>query len=373
MKSRGKKKKIIYPKSKNNYYKRKRKHMEIEGNNEPKPKFEKRLKIPKENNTEKLNINNYIRNHFNIKEEYLLINKEINYKIPIPDENIFLKKEKSYYDNYKIYYNISKHLVIDDNNIYEKKINKDGNCFYNCLSYFFTGEQNYNLFFRYFLYKYVKDFQIEIKNEFSTVPFRDRDIDTTLYIDNIKEDGFFAGDFEISQSIFIFNINIAVYKAKDNDNNYKFIRYYENINTAKEQLPLIILSFDESIQHYQLLIYNTKNVLNNNINEINNISKFNKNINTQYKKETINISYIHNNKINNQINNNNNILELKNEIEKLIKKYKKLSLGHDAEDQFEEKNFKDKIKEGFNFPPYPNHKNGKYLLINIRDYLIKKK
>ena len=45
----------------------------------------------------------------------------------------------------------------------------------------------------------------------------------------------------------------------------------------------------------------------------------------------------------------------------------------DTDDQFEEKNFKDKIKEVFNFPPYPNHKNGKYLLINIREYLIKKK
>ena len=91
-------------------------------------------------------------------------------------------------------------------------------------------------------------------------------------MDNLKDDGFFAGDFEISQSIFIFNINIAVYKDKDHDNNYKLLRYFENINSDKEQLPLIILSYNESIQHYQLLIYNTKNVLNNNINEINNIS-----------------------------------------------------------------------------------------------------
>ena len=35
--------------------------------------------------------------------------------------------------------------------------------------------------------------------------------------------------------------------------------------------------------------------------------------------------------------------------------------------------FKDKLKEGINYPSYPNHIHGKNLLIYIRDYLIKKR
>lgn len=43
--------------------------------------------------------------------------------------------------------------------------------------------QDYNLFFKYFLYKYCGDYKKEIKNEFSTVPYRDQDIDSDIYIE----------------------------------------------------------------------------------------------------------------------------------------------------------------------------------------------
>ena len=36
------------------------------------------------------------------------------------------------------------------------------------------------------------------------------------------------------------------------------------------------------------------------------------------------------------------------------------------------KDFKEKLKEGFNYPIYPNHLHGKNLLLNIRSYLIGK-
>ena len=55
-------------------------------------------------------------------------------------KKIFFKKK--YYDNYILYYNIIKHLDKSDKNIYEIEINKDGNCFYNSLSYFFTRKQD---------------------------------------------------------------------------------------------------------------------------------------------------------------------------------------------------------------------------------------
>lgn len=63
---------------------------------------------------------------------------------------------------------------------------------------FLQESKIYNLLFRYFLYKYYIDFKNENKNEFSTVPNADQDIDTDLYIDKIKDNGFFSGDFVIS-------------------------------------------------------------------------------------------------------------------------------------------------------------------------------
>ena len=53
-------------------------------------------------------------------------------------------------------------------------------------------------------------------------------------------------------------------------------------------------------------------------------------------------------------------------------KYKKLSITiNDNID--DEENFQNKLKEGFNYPLYPNHPKGKYLLIYIRNYLMKKR
>lgn len=85
--------KIIYPKDNKNKYKRKMKHIEIEGNNEPKSKFKKTVKLTAHKNLKKLNINQYISTHFNIKDEYILAYNELEYTIPIPDEDLFLKKE----------------------------------------------------------------------------------------------------------------------------------------------------------------------------------------------------------------------------------------------------------------------------------------
>ena len=67
---------------------------------------------------------------------------------------------------------------------------------------------------------------------------------TGEYIKNIKKSGFFSGDFEISQSIFVFRINIAVYEKIYDDNNqiieYKFLNYLENENFANRKILFII-------------------------------------------------------------------------------------------------------------------------------------
>ena len=136
---KSKNKKINYPKE-NIVIKRKakkRKHIEIEGSNEPRSKFKKSLKLPDNLSSNNIKINSFIEKNFNIKKEYLNIDNQLDYCISIPQETLFIKNEKKYFDNYYFYYQIIKHKDINNVNINEIEINHDGNCFYNCLSFFF--------------------------------------------------------------------------------------------------------------------------------------------------------------------------------------------------------------------------------------------
>ena len=63
--------------------------------------------------------------------------------------------------------------------------------------------------------------------------------------------------------------------------------------------------------------------------------------------------------------------ELKCEIEALIKKDKIFNIN--KEENLSNDEFNIKLKQGYNYPLYPNNKIGKNLLIYIREYLIKKK
>ena len=72
-----------------------------------------------------------------------------------------------------------------------------------------------------------------------------------MYINKIKENNFWTWDFELSQTIFLYNINIAVFISKYNSHSYKF-KFYENNTTINNNLPLL-LSYDQNIDHYQLL------------------------------------------------------------------------------------------------------------------------
>ncbi len=62
---------------------------------------------------------------------------------------------------------------------------------------------------------------------------------------------------------------------------------------------------------------------------------------------------------------------LKIDIENLIKKYKNLKISDN--NFIDNDTFEIKLKEDYNYPLYPNHKEGKKLLIFIRHYLILKK
>ena len=91
-----------------------------------------------------LQSNKYINETFNIKIHYLLVENNIDYNIEIPIEDSFKNAESKKYINYYLYYNIINHKDISESLIEEIYIEKDGNCFYKCLSYFFTNTQKYN-------------------------------------------------------------------------------------------------------------------------------------------------------------------------------------------------------------------------------------
>ena len=74
--------------------------------------------------------------------------------------------------------------------------------FFNYLSLFFTNNEKYNYLFRHLLYSYCKDFQNEIYNHISEIDYNDQLIDTLTYIEKMKENKFFAGDFELSQAVY---------------------------------------------------------------------------------------------------------------------------------------------------------------------------
>ena len=106
---------------------------------------------------------------------------------------------------------------------------------------------------------------------------------TDEYIKNIKKSGFFSGDFEISQSIYVFRINIAIYEKIYADNEqileYKFINYLENENYANSKIPLLILVYEKDATHYNQLLYNDNiDFIQENATDINRSDNINNNL-----------------------------------------------------------------------------------------------
>ena len=297
---------------------------------------------------------------FNIKKLYLIKDEDINYNIEIPEEiDTNISKSKSN-NNYKLYHNIVNHINIDQNNVAEISVSKDGNCFYNNLSLFFTNTEKYNNFFRYTLFKYCKDNAKEIFSGNPYVTYFGNVVETKNYLQRIKENYFWAGDVEITHSMYLFNINIAIYE-KINTNNkttYRFIKYYENDTNINNNFPLIILLY-EGDNHYMQLIY--KDYLKDKKEKIKYSFEKSTEINIEIKSSKQSIK---------NINNFNELpKDLQKDIEFIILKYKKLNLNAN-DDENDEIIFNHKILQGYNYPKYPNKKNGKTLLLDIRNYFI---
>jgi len=139
----------------------------------------------------------------------------------------------------------------------------------------------------------------------------------------------------------------------------------------------MILSYNDKEEHYQQLIFNKYNIDNNMKNKV----ESNKNsqtkisleitgINKKYQITQENIELLGNHANKNTVNNLSE--DLIKEIKLVIKKFKNINLKREEKEQDEDL-FKHKLKEGYNYPKYPNNKEGKNMLLYARNYLIAKK
>ena len=259
-----------------------------------------------------------------------------------------------------LYHKIINFENLSDNEVEEIKILEDGNCYYNNLSYYYTGKQDYNQFFRLLIYKYIKKNKndVLIHNPYTLI--NEEIVDIEDYIELIKNNTFYSGDLEIAKTKEIFNLNLAVYRKSINNNNgdiiYTFDLYYNTPNTNFIN-DLIILVYYPQKRHYGQLHYKKSNNLLND----NNCNKEKVNpVNSKKIKD-----------INNKENNVDSIIE---DLKNILKNYKaKLSKNINKNKLNENLTFDEKIKLGYTYPIYPNHKYGDKILFYVRKYLISKK
>ena len=145
-----------------------------------------------------------------------------------------------------------KHEVIATDLINIVNVEKDGNCFYRVISYFLYNNQNkYNE-----IRNKIKERAREMhrNNPQNLHLIEGLDLSQTSYLNNRMNNGDFAGDYEISIAHKLYNINIAVYRFKD-DNDLSFIKFYNDDGNNKKNLLILVYINDN---HYQLAYYKKK-------------------------------------------------------------------------------------------------------------------
>ena len=135
------------------------------------------------------------------------------------------------------------------------EIKKDGTCSYRTLSLFFTGDEN--------------EYKIQAINLWSSKNNKtlftafflppEEGLDDIIvnrkydnYIEEIKQDGFYAGNIELAITYILFNLNISVYRLlNDQDTIYThYTNIWKDINDKKYKFILILFSGNN---HYLLM------------------------------------------------------------------------------------------------------------------------
>lgn len=197
-------------------------------------------------------------NFNNMRKNKGIFNKDNNNQNNNPNENSVYKNffdDEEYIINKELYPYVEKHYNLPPNIIDLITITADGNCFYRAVSVFFDGEEDFYKNYRKEIYLSA----IEKKNDFPNIRINTNTGEMFLYdyIDTIKYNGVYAGDFEISILYKIKNINIAIYEEISNENDiilgYKFYQYINNDNNNNKHLLVLIV---KNRNHYQLGYYN---------------------------------------------------------------------------------------------------------------------
>ena len=120
----------------------------------------------------------------------------------------------------------------------------DGNCFYRCLSIHIEKfQENYN-YYRNLIYQYIEankevfKYFFEMNENETEEDYNDR---YKKYIDSIKFDKTYAGDFEISSASIVLKKGIIIYRKKDN-NEYEFINNFSSSNNSLVDNILVFIN-----------------------------------------------------------------------------------------------------------------------------------
>ena len=151
----------------------------------------------------------------------------------------------------------SKELIyLKRENVEEISIIGDGNCFYRCLSQIFDHYQENYSYYRLLIYNYIyknkenlECFFIRSGNE-NDAEYRSR---YYAFINQIRLNNTYAGDFEIAAASIIFQRKIIIYR--DNISGYEFLNEY-NPTVAKNE-PIFICYKNNN--HFRVLLINENN------------------------------------------------------------------------------------------------------------------
>ena len=127
--------------------------------------------------------------------------------------------------------------TIESNNVLEIQIIGDGNCYYRCLSQELDKTQENYQYYRNLIYNYIVENKDALQKFFFKEDFETIDKYNERYesfIQSIKVNHTYAGDFEIASSSIILNKKIIIYY--NTLTGYKLLNQYspnESINTIK--------------------------------------------------------------------------------------------------------------------------------------------
>ena len=156
-------------------------------------------------------------------------------------DRIFKRNAVIKYKNMNMYNYIIGKKNIPENSYKVIKIEKDGNCFYRCVSFYLYGTVKYHDEIRETISKICIENIDELSEFQEYVEIRkDKYISTREYIYMISNEGNWETNIDITVTSYLYNINIAIYFMGDNE---KQLEYVHSFSYGEQNYtePLLIL------------------------------------------------------------------------------------------------------------------------------------